>query len=119
MPEDSIKYRLVNIHLENGFKKTVLLNKHEILSLYSAYLDREDSPIYVFYYDGSNADKLSGILDLRTVQFIDLDDKELEYKDLVLLNYAKLRIWTPPSFFRKLRYEIMWYYQKLFKKEVK
>jgi len=106
----------VNIHLANGYKKTVLLNKQEILGLYACFMKRAEEPIYVFYYDGNNGDKLSGVLDLNTVQFIDLDDKELDEKDLILFNYSQLRIWTPPSFFRKLRYEIKWWLEKIFKK---
>lgn len=86
------------------------------MGLYAAYQQRENDAIYVFYYDGHNRDKMSGILDLNTVQFIDLDDKELDETDLALFNYAQLRIWTPPSSFRKFKYEMKLWFQKIFKK---
>lgn len=109
----------MNIHLASGFKKTVVLNKVEIIHLYAAYLNRMEEPVYTLYYDGSKGDKINAVVDLTTVNFIDMDSRELDDMDMAYFDYSKLRIWTPPGFWRKLKCNLKWRIEKIFKKEVK
>lgn len=97
----------------------MVLNKQEIIHLYAAFLNRAEDPVYTLYYDGSKGDKINAVLDLNEVQLIDLDSKELDDIDMAYFDYSKLRIWTPPSIFRKWKCNIVWWFEKLFKKEVK
>lgn len=95
--------------MENGYQKTVLLNREEIYNLSAAILSRSQDEIYTFYYDGPEK-KISGILDLNKVQFVDIDDRDLDYRGLELLDYNKLRIWKEPNFFRKTLFKIKWFF---------
>jgi hypothetical protein len=101
---------LVRIYLANGFQKTLPLNKDEIFNLSAGMIARSENPIFTLHYDGVEA-RLSSILDLTAVEYVDVDDKDLGIRDLQLLGYDSMRIWHEPSMFRKLYFKIQWFFE--------
>ena len=99
----------MKILLKSGSQKTLLLSKDEIFNLSAAIINRAKTDIFTFHYDGVG-DKLSGIIDLLAIEYVDIDDRELSAKELDLIDYNKFRIWKEPSFFRKLYFKIKWFF---------
>lgn len=118
MPEESITYRLAKIHLANGYQKEVLLNREEIYNLLAAVINRDASAIYAFYYDGPDK-KISGILDLNKVEFIDFDDTEMDACGMELLDYSKFKLLKKPSIFRRAYLKLKWLFEDLKRKVFK
>jgi hypothetical protein len=118
MPDEFPTYRLVKIHLVSGCQKSLLLSQQEILNL-SMALNRQNKELqcFTFWYDGPDK-KLSGVLVLDKVQFMEVDDKDLSFRDMELINYKKFRIWEEPSWFRKSILKIKWFFEDR-KKKVK
>jgi hypothetical protein len=62
------------------------------------------------FYDGADS-KLSSIIDLNAVQFVDIDDRDLGPKDLELIGYSRFRIRKEPNWLKKLYFRIKWYFE--------
>lgn len=103
--------------MESGSQKNLFLSQTEILNLSVAMSNKsKDLQCFTFWYDGSDT-KLSGVLNLNKVEFVEVDDKELGLRELELVDYRKFRIWREPSFLRKLYFKVKWYFED--KKEKK
>jgi hypothetical protein len=102
----------VRIHLESGSKKDLLLSQSEVLNLLAALSNRNyANQSFNFWYDSPDK-KLSGVLILDKVEYIDVDDKDLvSLKDMELVNYKSFRIWKEPSWFYKFGLKVKWYFR--------
>lgn len=77
-----------------------------------------DHPTYNLWYDGPDR-KLSGIICLNKVAYIEVDDKEFStLRDMELVDYNKFRIWKGPSWLRRKLLKAKWFFLDL-KKLVK
>jgi len=70
----------------------------------------KDLQCFTLWYDGPDK-KLSGIINLEEIEFVDVDDKDLSFRDMELIDYKKFRIWEEPSWFRKLTFRIKWFFE--------
>jgi len=93
----------------SGSQKDLLLSQTEIINLSMAMNNKgRELQCFTFWYDGPDK-KLSGVLNLENVEFVEADDKDLGLRDMQLIDYKKFRIWREPSWFRKAYFRVKWY----------
>lgn len=101
----------MNIHSVSGSYRSLLLSQSEILNLSMALNNQgENLKCFTLWYDGPDK-KLSSVLVLNKVEDMEVDDKDLSFRDMELINYKKFRIWREPSWHRKLYFKIKWFLQ--------
>ncbi|VVB50683.1 Uncharacterised protein [uncultured archaeon] len=97
----------------SGSQKDLLLSQAEILNL-SLALNSVRDRTFTLWYDGPDK-KMSGIICLDKVAYIDVDDKDLvNHRDMELIDYKnRFRIWKEPSWFRKTLLSFKWFFQDI------
>jgi hypothetical protein len=104
-------YRLVKVNFKSGNYKNFILSQSEILnlSLTTARADKltdEEYESIILYYDSDLPEerrKLSTVIRLKEIEWIDIGDKDYTLEDLRNIDYTKFQVWQESDYFKHLK----------------